>query len=96
MRHHQGNLHGKNVKEYQNVDSNMWKNTMLNLQHITTKEDLQEINNKFKKEKVIQDKKNLQTKREKYNEKRRQKRQAERNEKKVNQQKKVKIDLILL
>ena len=86
MRHHQGNLHGKIVKEYQDVDSDMWKNTMFNLQHITTKEDLQEINNKFKKEKVIQDKKNLQTKREKYNEKRRQKRQAEKDEKKVYQQ----------
>jgi hypothetical protein len=77
MRHHQGNLHGKDVTEYQDINSKMWRDAMHNLQCITKKE-LQEINNKFKKEKEIKDKKNLKVKREKYNEKRRMKRQAER------------------
>ena len=42
MRHHQGNLHGKVVNQYQDIKSQMWKDAMHNLQ-CATKENLQNM-----------------------------------------------------
>jgi hypothetical protein len=76
MRHHQGNLHGKNKIEYKDINSKMWKDAMYNMQ-VNSKEELQKINTEFKKEKENDTKKKLQAKWRRSNEMRKKRKQGE-------------------